>query len=101
MSREFLPPDAHAHVEPTLDAPPRADDRSPVAPLAAAVAGLALAFFGGWLFVISVPASIAGWVLGVRARRRAARRDHADLAVLIAVIGIVFGTVAALGVVLP
>jgi uncharacterized membrane protein YidH (DUF202 family) len=60
------------------------------------VAGLAvLAITWGTFFFLALPASITGLVLGRRAQRRRPPAAHADVGVLIAIVGIVLAIVAA------
>jgi uncharacterized membrane protein len=67
-----------------------------VAALALATAGLGLLVFSiGALFVLTLPASIAGWILGRQAQRSGAKRDQANVAVTIGIVGTVLGVIAA------
>jgi hypothetical protein len=107
---EFLPPDPYADrpagertarpvfVPPDtpLPAAARAQNNRAVAALALGSAGLGLLFFSaGALFVLTLPASIAGWILGRQASRREAGHDQANVAVIIGIVGTVLGVVAA------
>jgi hypothetical protein len=112
---DFLPPDAHADHEPApqpaarpVFLPPTAtatatgaaeqgQNGRATAALAFGAGGLGLLFFSaGALFLLTIPASIAGWVLGNQAKRREVGRDQANLAVTIGIIGVVLGVVAAI-----
>ena len=46
------------------------------------------------LFFLTVPASIVAWVLGNRAKRLGSARDQANVAVIIAIVGVVLGVIA-------
>jgi hypothetical protein len=102
MSGEFLPPDPHAERSATAPpagfAPPLAPPTPPSAGRAnaALVAGtIGLALLGltaGAFYLISLPVSVAAWILGVRAQRDG--RDHADVAVLIGAVGTVLAVVS-------
>ena len=108
---EFLPPDPHAADDPAPQPAARPVFLPPNATVApvpgqrrngratAAVAfgagGLGLLFFSaGALFFLTVPASIAGWILGNQAKRGEAGRDQANVAVIIGIIGVVLGVIA-------
>jgi hypothetical protein len=106
---DFLPPDPYADVERdgerTRFAPPDAQaaaaarggsqsNRAVVALAAGAAALGLLAFTAGMLFFVTLPASIAGWVLGTRARRAGTRVDQANVAVIMGVVGTIAGVVA-------
>ena len=54
-----------------------------------------LVFSAGLLFFLTLPASIVGWVLGNRAKRGSNGRDQANVAVIIAIIGLVLSVIAA------
>jgi len=54
-----------------------------------------LVFSAGLLFCLTLPASIVGWVLGNRAKRGSNGRDQANVAVIIAIIGLVLSVIAA------
>jgi heme/copper-type cytochrome/quinol oxidase subunit 2 len=108
VASEFLPPDAAAEPPPpTRPEAGRADFLPPegaragagppaTAALAWGAAGLAvLAVTWGGFFFLALPASITGLVLGRRAQRRRPPAAHADVAVLIAIVGIVLAIVAA------
>ena len=53
-----------------------------------------LAFSAGLLFFLTLPASIAGWILGNRAKRQENGRDQANVAVIIAIVGVVLSVIA-------
>jgi hypothetical protein len=113
---QFLPPDPHADVpganrpgahrpspQPVF-VPPNAQvpvaakgqNNRAVAALALGSAGLGVLFFSaGALFLLTLPASIAGWILGQQAKRREAGREQANVAVIIGIVGTVLGVVAA------
>ena len=108
---EFLPPDPHAEAPPApqpasrpVFLPPNAN----VAPSAKAESKKAtwalifgsgslglLVFSAGLLFFLTLPASIVGWVLGARARRAPDGGDQANVAVIIAIIGLILSVIAA------
>jgi hypothetical protein len=109
---DFLPPDPHAEHAPTpqpaarpVFLPPNATIPPPggqrqngraTAALGLGAGGLGLlAFTAGMFFFLSVPASIAGWILGVQAKRRDTGRDQANVAVIIGIVGVVLGVIAA------
>jgi O-antigen/teichoic acid export membrane protein len=52
-------------------------------------------FSAGLLFFLTIPASIAGWILGNRAKRLETGRDQANVAVIIAIVGLILGVIAA------
>jgi hypothetical protein len=54
-----------------------------------------LVFSAGLLFFLTLPASIVGWVLGSRAKRASNGRDQANVAVIIAIVGLVLSVIAA------
>jgi uncharacterized membrane protein len=88
----FLPPNAPASA-----AGPKRESKRAVAALTAGVTGLGLLVFSiGMLFVVTLPASIAGWVLGNRAKQADAGNDQANVAVIIGIVGTVFGVIAAI-----
>jgi hypothetical protein len=112
VAPDFLPPDPHAEHEPAPQPAARPAFLPPNAPspgspeqrqngrataaLAFGAGGLGLLFFSaGALFLLTIPASIAGWVLGHQAKSREVGRDQANLAVTIGIIGVVLGVVAA------
>jgi hypothetical protein len=85
----FLPPDA------TQSAPAQPRSNRAVASLILGSGSLGLLFFSaGLLFFLTLPASIAGWVLGNRAKRQDTGRDQANVAVIIAITGVVLGVIA-------
>ena len=109
---EFLPPDPHAEAPPAPQPaarpvflpphaalPPAAQQAQNNKAVWAMILGSGslglLAFSVGLLLVITLPASIAGWVLGARAKRMQSGRDQANVAVIIAVIGVVLSVIAA------
>jgi hypothetical protein len=113
---QFLPPDPHADVpganrpgahrpspQPVF-VPPNAQvpvaakgqNNRAVAALALGSAGLGVLFFSaGALFLLTLPASIAGWVLGRQAKERPTGRDQANVAVIIGIVGTALGVIAA------
>ena len=54
-----------------------------------------LVFSAGLLFFLTLPASIVGWVLGNKARRGSNGRDQANVAVIIAIVGLILSVIAA------
>jgi len=107
---EFLPPDPHAEAPPAPPAsrpvflPPNSALGAPAQPqnnraVAALIFGSGslglLVFSAGLLFFLTIPASIAGWILGNRAKRLETGRDQANVAVIIAIVGLVLGVIAA------
>jgi hypothetical protein len=108
---EFLPPDPHAEAPPA----PQPGSRPVFLPPGAAGAAAAqpqnnkavwalifgsgslglLVFSAGLLFFLTLPASIVGWVLGSRAKRTTNGRDQANVAVIIAIVGLVLSVIAA------
>ena len=108
---EFLPPDPYAEAPPA----PRPASPPNFLPPDAAVAASAqaqnnkavwalifgsgslglLVFSAGLLFFLTLPASIVGWVLGSRAKRASNGRDQANVAVIIAIVGLVLSVIAA------
>jgi hypothetical protein len=111
VQSEFLPPDPHAEAPPA----PQPASRPVFLPPDGAGAATAqpqsnkavwalifgsgslglLVFSAGLLFFLTVPASIVGWVLGSRAKRASDGRDQANVAVIIAIVGLVLGVIAA------
>lgn len=111
VQSEFLPPDPYA------DAPPAPQPASRPVFLPPDGAGAAtaesqnnkavwalifgsgslglLVFSAGLLFFLTLPASIVGWVLGNKARRGSNGRDQANVAVTIAIVGLILSVVAA------
>ena len=53
-----------------------------------------LVFSAGLLFFLTLPGSIAGWILGNRAKRAETGRDQANVAVIIAIVGVVLSVIA-------
>jgi hypothetical protein len=109
---EFLPPDPHAEAPPApqpaarpVFLPPRAalppaaqqaqNNKAVWAMIFGSGSLGLLAFSAGLLFFVTLPASIAGWVLGVHAKRMESGRDQANVAVIIAIIGVVLSVIAA------
>jgi hypothetical protein len=106
---DFLPPDPYADAPPDSGRPvfvapnaaPRGDPAKregnrAVGALAAGAAALGLlAFTAGMLFFVTLPASIAGWVLGSQAKQAGAHTEQANVAVIIGIVGTVFGAIAA------
>ena len=108
---EFLPPDPHAEAPPApqpaarpvflppsaaLPAPTQGQNNRAVAALIFGSGSLGLLVFSaGLLFFLTLPASIVGWVLGRRARRGSNGRDQANVAVIIAIVGLVLSVIAA------
>lgn len=108
---DFLPPDPYAEAPPA----PRPASRPVFLPPDTAVAASAkaqrnkavwalifgssslglLVFSAGLLFFLTLPASIVGWVLGSRAKRAPDGRDQANVAVIIAIVGLVLSVIAA------
>jgi len=108
---EFLPPDPYADAPPapqpasravylppnaTLPpAPGQRENRRATTGLAFGAAGLGVLFFSaGALFFLTLPASIAGWILGQQAKRGEDGHDQAKLAVTLGIVGVAFGVVA-------
>jgi hypothetical protein len=111
VQSEFLPPDPYA------DAPsaPQPASRPAFLPPNAAGAATAqpqnnkavwalifgsgslglLVFSAGLLFFLTLPASIVGWVLGSKARSGSNGRDQANVAVIIAIVGLILSVIAA------
>jgi hypothetical protein len=109
---DFLPPDPDADhppapqpaarpvfLPPNATIPPpagQAQNGRATAALALGAGGLGvLVFSAGALFFLTVPASIAGWVLGNQAKRSETGRDQAKVAVTIGIVGVVLGVIAA------
>jgi hypothetical protein len=107
---EFLPPDPHAPAPPAPQPasrpaflPPSAarpaagqtQNNRAVASLIFGSGSLGLLFFSaGVLFFLTVPGSIVAWVLGNRAKRADTARDQANVAVIIAIVGVILGVLA-------
>jgi hypothetical protein len=111
VQSEFLPPDPHAEAPPA----PQPASRPVFLPPDGARAATAqpqnnkavwalifgsgslglLVFSAGLLFFLTLPASIVGWVLGSRAKRASNGRDQANVAVIIAIVGLVLSVIAA------
>ena len=54
-----------------------------------------LVFSAGLLFFLTLPASIVGWILGNRAKRASGGGEQANVAVIIAIVGLVLSVIAA------
>ena len=107
---EFLPPDPHAELpgraqraprplflppNAAQPAPAQAQNNRVVASLIFGSGSLGLLVFSaGLLFFLTLPGSIAAWVLGNRAKRVDGARDQANVAVIIAIAGVVLGVIA-------
>jgi hypothetical protein len=111
VQSEFLPPDPHAEAPPVRQPasrpvflPPDAAGAATAQPeskkavwaliFGSGSLGL-LVFSAGLLFFLTLPASIVGWVLGSRAKRASDGRDQANVAVIIAIVGLVLSVIAA------
>jgi hypothetical protein len=106
---EFLPPDPYADATPSSQpgflpptagqaaaSPERQDSRAVWALIFGSGSLGLLVFSAGLLFFVTLPASIAGWVLGAKAKRMAeGRRDQANVAVIVAIVGCVLSVIAA------
>jgi hypothetical protein len=87
---DFLPPDPYAEG-PT----PKREGKPAVLALAAGAAALGLlALTTGALFFVTVPASIAAWVLGRRAKRMQGGSDQGNVAVIMGIVGTILGVAA-------
>ena len=111
VQSEFLPPDPYAEAPPRRS-PPRAPSSCRPTRAARRAAkpqnnkavwalifgsgslGL-LVFSAGLLFFLTLPASIAGWVLGSRAKRAPNGGEQANVAVIIAIVGLILSVIAA------
>jgi hypothetical protein len=111
VQSEFLPPDPYAEAPPApqpasrpVFLPPDAAGAPSARPqnnkavwaliFGSGSLGL-LVFSAGVLFFLTLPASIVGWVLGNRAKRTSDGRDQANVAVIIAIVGLVLSVIAA------
>ena len=111
VQSEFLPPDPHAEAPPApqpaarpvflppdaagaANAQPRSNTAVWALIFGSGSLGL-LVFSAGLLFFLTLPASIAGWILGNRAKRLEGGHDQANVAVTIAIVGVVLGVIAA------
>ena len=110
MQPEFLPPDPYAPAPPapqpaarpvflppnaTHSAPAQAQDNRAVASLIVGSGSLGLLFFSaGLLFFLTLPGSVVAWILGNRAKRLATGHDQANVAVIIAIVGVVLSVIA-------
>ena len=75
---------------------PKDSKNRATAALALGAAGLGLlAFTLGALFLLTLPASIAGWVMGRQAQKDPTGREQANVAVTIGIVGTVLGVIAA------
>jgi hypothetical protein len=108
---EFLPPDPYAKAPPppqpasrpvflppnaTLPASAQAQNNRAVVALIFGSGSLGLLVFSaGLLFFLTLPASIAGWILGHRAKRLETGRDQANVAVILGIVGVVLSVIAA------
>jgi hypothetical protein len=88
---EFLPPDPYADAR----GPKREGNRAVLALAAGAAALGLLALSTGALFFLTLPASIAAWVLGLRAKRTEGGSDQGNVAVIMGIVGVVLGVIAA------
>jgi hypothetical protein len=106
VQSEFLPPDPYAEAPPSRPVflpPDAAGAASAQAQSKKALWALifgsgslgVLVFSAGLLFFLTLPASIVGWVLGNRAKRASNGRDQANVAVIIAIVGLVLSVIAA------
>jgi hypothetical protein len=111
VQSEFLPPDPYADAPPAPQAagrpvflppdgvggaPARSQSNKAVWALIFGSGSLGLLVFSaGLLFFLTLPASIVGWILGNRAKRASDRRDQANVAVIIAIVGLVLSVIAA------
>lgn len=98
MAPDFLPPDPYAEgPRPNPPVPGRGKNNRAVTALGLGAAGLAvLVTTVGALFIVSLPASIAAWILGRQAQRHETGRDQARVAVTIGIVGTVLGVIAAI-----
>jgi hypothetical protein len=111
VQSEFLPPDPYAEAPPApqpgsrpVFLPPEGAGAASAKPrnnkavwaliFGSGSLGL-LVFSAGLLFFLTLPASIVGWILGSRAKRASNGRDQADVAVTIAIVGLILSVVAA------
>ena len=111
VQSDFLPPDPYAEAPP---APQPASRPVFLPPAAAGAAGAQprdnkavwalifgsgslglLVFSAGLLFFLTLPGSVVGWVLGSRAKRASNGRDQANVAVIIAIVGLILSVIAA------
>lgn len=111
MAGDFLPPDPHAPAPPARRPPAarptflppnaepvasarRRDDRAFIGlVLGSGALGVLVITLGGLGF-LTLPFSVAAWVLGAKARRRAPDHPHARVAMLLGVVGTVLALVA-------
>jgi hypothetical protein len=103
---DFLPPDPYADAPqsgPPAFVPPNAPRPAPakresnraVTALGTGAASLGiLVVTAGMLFVVTLPASIVGWVLGKRAKRADPTSDQANVAVIMGIVGTILSAVA-------
>jgi hypothetical protein len=98
VAPDFLPPDPYAEgPRPNPPVPGRGKNNRAVTALGLGAAGLAvLVTTVGALFIVSLPASIAAWILGRQAQRHETGRDQARVAVTIGIVGTVLGVIAAI-----
>ena len=105
---DFLPPDPYADApqdagRPVFVPPSPAGGREgrrgsnpAVGALAAGAAALGLlAITSGVLFFVTLPAAIAGWVLGRRAKLADGGSDQGNVAVIMGIVGTIFSVIAA------
>jgi hypothetical protein len=109
VTSDFLPPDPHADAPQDVGrpvfAPPNArpgttgakpESNRAVGALAAGAAALGLlAITSGVLFFVTLPASIAGWLLGRRAKLADGGSDQGNVAVIMGIVGTIFSLIAA------
>jgi len=102
---DFLPPDPYADAPQSgppgfvpPNAPPtpaRRDSNRAVVALGTGAASLGLLVFtAGMLFVVTLPASIVGWVLGKRAKQADPTSEQANVAVIMGIVGTILSAIA-------
>jgi hypothetical protein len=105
---DFLPPDPYADAPQDAGRPVfvpptpargregRSGSNPAVGALAAGAAALGLlAITSGVLFFVTLPAAIAGWVLGRRAKLADGGSDQGNVAVIMGIVGTIFSVIAA------
>jgi hypothetical protein len=106
---DFLPPDPYADAPQDAGRPVFAPPNAPatgraakrgsnpaVGALAAGAAALGLlAITSGALFFVTLPAAIAGWVLGRRAKLADGGSDQGNVAMIMGIVGTIFSLIAA------
>jgi hypothetical protein len=99
----WLPPVApgsepvRPRFEPAPPAPRSGPSRQAVWALVLSIGALSLLLISlGTLFILTLPCSVAGWVLALRARGAAGETGQATAALWIARIGVIAGMVAAI-----